>query len=483
VSRATEPINSQKSMLTIVWFRQDLRVSDNPALTHACKNGKILPVYIRDAANAGSFDLGDASKVWLHHSLVALEEDLGGKLGIYSGDPHTILENLMKETGANSVVWNRQYEPWAQARDTKIKKRLSENGISVESFNGSLLWEPWSNLKEDGTPYKVFTPFYRKGCMNAPEPRSPLPKPKNLDIEEKNAKSLIIDNLNLIPQIRWDQDLIKNWNIGERGAKLRLKEFLKFGIKNYKEGRNLPAQQFVSGLSPHLHFGEISPNQVWHAARKLDVDANVDHFCSELGWREFSHSLLHHNPSLPTENLNKKFDHFPWGTDKKKLIAWQKGQTGIPFVDAGMRELWQTGSMHNRVRMVVASFLVKNLLLDWRHGERWFWDTLFDADLANNSASWQWVAGCGADAAPYFRIFNPVTQGQKFDPEGEYVRKYIPEIANLPDKFLFNPWDAPAEILDKAQLKLGDTYPNPIVSLSASRMSALRAFETLQGKN
>jgi deoxyribodipyrimidine photo-lyase len=470
-------------MLTITWFRQDLRISDNPALTHASKKGRVVPVYILDNVNPGKFELGGASKVWLHHSLEALSRDLDGNLNLYAGDPIAILKKLIETTGATSVVWNRQYEPWAQTRDQKIKKTLLAAGIEADSFNGSLLWEPWSNLKDDGTPYKVFTPFYRKGCMNASEPRNPLPKPKTLDIEKRLSDSLSINELKLIPKIRWDKDLVKPWTIGESGAKARLRNFLNTGIKNYKEGRNLPAKPFVSALSPHLHFGEISPNQIWHSARKLNMDSNVDHFCSELGWREFSNSLLHHNPSLPTENLNKKFDHFPWGTDKKKLIAWQKGQTGIPFVDAGMRELWQTGSMHNRVRMVVASFLVKNLLLDWRHGERWFWDTLFDADLANNSASWQWVAGCGADAAPYFRIFNPVTQGQKFDPEGEYVRKYVPEIANLPDKFLFNPWEAPAEILDKAQLKLGDTYPNPIVSLSASRMSALRAFETLQGKN
>jgi len=266
-------------MLTITWFRQDLRISDNPALTHASKKGRVVPVYILDNVNPGKFELGAASKVWLHHSLEALNKDLNGHLNLYTGDPLAILKKLIKTTGATSVVWNRQYEPWAQARDKKIKKTLLDAGIEADSFNGSLLWEPWSNLKDDGTPYKVFTPFYRKGCMNAPEPRNPLTKPKILDIEKRLSGSLSINELKLIPKVRWDIDLTKSWTIGESGAKARLRNFLNTGIKNYKEGRNLPAKPFVSALSPHLHFGEISPNQMWHAARKLNIDSNVDHFC------------------------------------------------------------------------------------------------------------------------------------------------------------------------------------------------------------
>ena len=268
--------------------------------------------------------------------------------------------------------------------------------------------------------------------------------------------------------------------VGEQGAHDRFQQFLDEGLSNYKKGRDEPALNCVSGMSPHLHFGEVSPNQLWYAVRSMGESVNIEHFCSELAWREFSYQLLYHNPNLPTENLQKKFDHFPWQQNAGHLAAWQRGQTGIPMVDAGMRELWQTGYMHNRVRMIVGSFLVKNLRLSWHEGERWFWDTLLDADLANNSASWQWIAGCGADAAPYFRVFNPVTQGEKFDAQGEYIRRFIPELSKLPNKYLFAPWQAPAEILKQAGVVLGETYPQPIVDLKLSREAALEAFSTLK---
>ena len=271
-----------------------------------------------------------------------------------------------------------------------------------------------------------------------------------------------------------------HWQIGEEGAYKRFQTFIKEGLSSYKEGRNIPSEPFVSRLSPHLRWGEISPNQLWYLVRNIGDDSNIDHFCSELGWREFSYSQLFHNPDLPRKNLQAKFDGFPWAENDDYLRAWQTGQTGVPMVDAGMRELWQTGYMHNRVRMIVGSYLVKNLRLHWHHGERWFWDTLVDADLANNSASWQWIAGCGADAAPYFRIFNPVTQGQKFDPQGHYIRQYIPEIAGLPNKYLFSPWEAPAEVLQAAGIKLDSTYPSPIVNLKQSREAALEAFKSLK---
>ena len=423
--------------------------------------------------------MGGASRVWLHHSLDKLNVSLENKLLILEGDPLKLIPKLIEKNKITDIFWNRMYEPWAIIRDKALKQSLTSRGINVASFNGSLLWEPWSVTKTDGTPYRVFTPFYRKGCLNSESPRAPLSRPGSITYANHENKTSLA-NLNLLPKKKWDRALIKHWNIGESGAHERLELFLENGISNYKDGRNLPAKPYVSSLSPHLRFGEISPNQVWSSARQLSEDKHVDHFCSELGWREFSYNLLFNNPELPKKNLQQKFDKFPWVTDKTNLNAWRRGQTGFPFVDAGMRQLWSTGTMHNRVRMVVGSFLVKNLLLDWRHGERWFWDCLFDADLANNSASWQWVAGCGADAAPYFRIFNPIGQGQKFDTDGEYTRHFIPELANLPSKFLFNPWEAPKKVLKDANVKLGVNYPTPIVDIRASRARALMAFDSLK---
>jgi deoxyribodipyrimidine photo-lyase len=465
--------------VVIYWFRQDLRISDNPALTQAAKQGDILPIYILDDENAREYAAGSASRWWLHHSLKALNASLGKKLSVYQGKPEIILDYILTCFKVEKIYWNRCYEPWRINRDTKIKEHLKKHGIDVCSFNGSLLWEPWNIKKEDGTPYKVFTPFYRKGCLNADEPRVPLSKPEDVNyVSDQNQ--IGIDGLDLLPTIRWDTQLEPRWEIGEVGARKRFEAFTDEGLSSYKDGRNIPAKPYVSRLSPHLHFGEISPNQLWYAARSIGDNGHIDHFCSELGWREFSYSQLYHNPELPRKNLQSKFDAFPWVKNVEYLRVWQTGQTGIPMVDAGMRELWQTGYMHNRVRMIVGSFLVKNLRLHWHHGERWFWDTLVDADLANNSASWQWIAGCGADAAPYFRIFNPVTQGQKFDSDGEYVRKYIPEISFLPNKYLFSPWEAPELILKGAGIKLGSNYPNPIIDLKNSREAALIAFQSLK---
>lgn len=466
--------------IAVHWFRQDLRLSDNPALTAAAKHSHILPIYILDDYNAGKYAMGAASKWWLHHSLKSLDNSLKGKLSLYRGNPLDILKDIIVRHHVKAVYWNRCYEPWRMDRDAKVKEYLNSLGIAVESYNGSLLWEPWTIKKEDGTPYKVFTPFYRKGCLGAKAPREPLPTPENVQYQHDKEKSLSLDHLNLLPKIRWDKQLEPHWEISEKGAHISFQEFIDHGLKYYKEGRNLPAKPYVSRLSPHLHFGEVSPNQLWHTVCSIADDKNVDHFCSELGWREFSYSQLYYNRDLPKKNLQPKFDNFPWVNNEALLKAWQNGQTGVPMVDAGMREVWQTGYMHNRVRMIVGSFLVKNLRLHWHHGERWFWNTLVDADLANNSASWQWIAGCGADAAPYFRIFNPVTQGQKFDPEGSYVRQFIPEIASLPDQYLFSPWEAPEHILKKAGVELGATYPNPIVDLKKSRDAALEAFQSLK---
>jgi deoxyribodipyrimidine photo-lyase len=459
----------------ILWFRNDLRLSDNPALAKAVQIGDILPIYIYDDANPVDAEPGSASRVWLHHSLDKLNQSLDGHLALFRGDPIEIIPKIVQKYEISHVNWNRQYEPWAMQRDTTVKKYLKDSGVNVESHNGSLLWEPRDITKADGTPYRVFTPFYRKGCLNAAEPRVPKPAPV-ITKYVKHQEHSTIESIGLLPETAWHQPMLDHWEIGEKGAQKRLESFIKNGIHHYKEGRNFPSKPYVSYISPHLHFGELSPNQAWHRARSLVADKNIDHFCSELGWREFSYNLLFHNPDLPNTNLQKKFDKFPWSTDADLLKAWQRGRTGVPFVDAGMRQLWATGTMHNRVRMVVGSFLVKNLLLDWRHGERWFWDCLFDADLANNSAGWQWVAGCGADAAPYFRIFNPVTQGQKFDGTGAFIRQYIPEISNLPDKYLCNPWEAPMEVLEAANVKLGVTYPKPVIDLSSSRSMALEAF-------
>ena len=465
--------------IAIHWFRQDLRLADNPALTKAAENDKVIPIYILDDDNAENYAMGSASRFWLHHSLKALDASLNNSLSVYRGNPQRILDDIIKRFDVKAVYWNRCYEPWRISRDTCIKENLIEQRIKVSTSNGSLLWEPWNVTKDDSTPYKVFTPFYRKGCLNNENPRAPISKPECVKYI-RDPRQVSIEGLELLPKAPWNKQLEPHWDIGEEGAVRRFKDFLDKGIAFYKEGRNIPSKPYVSRLSPHLHFGEVSPNQLWHGIKNISDDKHVEHFCSELGWREFSYSQLYYNPDLPRKNLQSKFDAFPWREDTNHLHAWQIGKTGIPMVDAGMRELWQTGYMHNRVRMIVGSFLVKNLMLNWHYGERWFWDTLVDADLANNSASWQWIAGCGADAAPYFRIFNPVTQGHKFDPDGKYVRKYIPEIASLPNKYLFSPWEASEATLKQSGIELGSTYPRPIVDLKESRELALTAFKSLK---
>ena len=465
--------------IAIHWFRQDLRITDNPSLETAAEFDAVLPIYILDDENSQEFKMGSASRWWLHNSLQSLNESLDGKLSIYSQNPEIVIQELLKKYEVKAVFWNRCYEPWRIDRDIDIKAYLDDKNIENKSFNSHLLWEPWEISKDDGTPYRVFTPYYKKGCLNAEEPRLPS---KNLKIDtifyDQDCEQ--IDTLDLLPRINWYSQIQEVWKPGEDGAQKRLDQFLKEGLLDYKEGRNFPFKENVSRLSPHLHFGEISPNEVWYQAKTKEsvsgIQKSLEHFLSELGWREFSYYLLYHFPSLPKQNFQAKFNKFPWIKNESFLESWQKGETGYPIVDAGMRELWQTGYMHNRLRMVVGSFLVKNLLIDWREGEDWFWDCLVDADLASNSAGWQWVAGSGADAAPYFRIFNPVTQGLKFDPEGEYTKKYVPELKLLPNKFLFSPWEAPKEILEKAGIELGKDYPEPIVDLKYSRELALEAF-------
>ncbi|MBR9909628.1 MAG: deoxyribodipyrimidine photo-lyase [Gammaproteobacteria bacterium] len=466
--------------LVIHWFRQDLRLSDNPALSEAASAGRVLPIYILDDDTAGPQQMGGASRCWLHHSLGALNDGLDGRLRVYRGRADEVIAHLCAQYPVSAVYWNRCYEPWRTQRDQAIKSNLQQQGIGAHSHKAALLWEPWETLKKDGTPYKVFTPYYRKGCLNAAPVPPPIAAPTKLTLARGDFGTLDIDQLDLLPGIGWEQPLMEHWQPGEAAATRALQDFIDDGLADYQDGRNFPARDSVSRLSPCLHWGEISPRQVWHAVDLSGDNSNVDHFKSELGWREFSYTQLYYFPELPHTNLQGKFDHFPWRRDEALLRCWQRGQTGYPIVDAGMRELWQTGYMHGRVRMIVGSFLVKNLLLHWHHGEAWFWDCLLDADLASNSASWQWIAGCGADAAPYFRIFNPVTQGEKFDRHGNYTRRYVPELSALPDKYLFQPWTAPAAVLAEAGVELGKTYPRPVVDLKESREMALAAFRSLR---
>ena len=461
--------------LSLIWFRQDLRLGDNLALRAASDGGHVLAVYIFDDVHCGDFAMGGASLWWLNHSLKALNESLSHRLNIYRGDAQQILLQLCQRHTVDSVYWNRCYEPWAIARDTAIKKALVANNIEVKSFNSALINEPWSVLKKDRSSYKVFTPYYRQASaqeLQAP----PLAKPELSSKLTKDACAISIASLCLLPSTGWDRQFYHHWRPGEAGAQQALHHFLDNGLSCYKSGRDFPAQNAISKLSPHLHFGEISVRQINQELLSYPCDAQQEHFKRELYWREFAYHLIYHQPQLATKNLKANFDCFPWQTDAHKLSLWQNGTTGYPMVDAGMRELWQTGYMHNRVRMITASFLVKNLLIDWRLGACWFWDCLLDADLANNSAGWQWVAGCGTDAAPYFRIFNPVSQGEKFDPDGHYIKHYLPELEKLPVEYLHAPWQAPQPILDAADITLGKTYPMPIVGIKSSREAALAAY-------
>ena len=447
----------------------------------------MICLYIHDEVSEGLRPHGGASKWWLDKSLRALAADieqLGGQLAVQAGDGSACLDRVIEATGAEAVFWNRRYAKAERELDAAIKEDLKARGIEVESFNARLLVEPWALTTGSGGFYKVFTPFWKALRASYTAPPA-LPRPKSL--AGPKVEALGIESLNLHPKSPdWSTGFGQVWTPGETGALARLDYFLSDPVDTYPDQRDLPGvEDGTSGLSPHLRFGEIGPAQVWRAvmagveAGKTD-EAGAWKFLSEIAWREFCYVLLFHRPELATENYNADFDRMPWRMDPKALAAWQKGETGYPIVDAGMRQLWQTGWMHNRVRMIVASFLTKHLLLDWRHGERWFWDTLVDADPASNPASWQWVAGSGADAAPYFRVFNPITQGQKFDADGSYVRRWCPELSALPDKILHAPWLAGPNELAPAGVKLGQTYPKPIVMHAQGRRRALEAYETLR---
>jgi deoxyribodipyrimidine photo-lyase len=478
----------------LFWFRDDLRLSDNPALSSAVLSGHPVHfIYIVDKSGNHARALGAAQRWWLHHSLKALAEkigSLGGRLELYQGDPSEVLPAIVSAIQPSAIFWNRRYDRASVACDASLKTYFDEQAIPVRSFNGSLLREPWEVTSKTGTPMKVFTPFLRAARLNFSVP-APAQGPSKLNSSAKQTVDPLpksLDELHLLPtNPDWSMGMALEWQPGEAGALKTLDTFLDGGFSGYAENRNRPDLPSTSRLSPYLRFGEISIRKIWHSAeaavhsgRTSASAEDLRVFESELGWREFSYHLLYHQPDISTINVQRSFDAFEWLDDPSMLKAWKRGKTGYPLVDAGMRELWQTGFMHNRVRMVVASFLIKHLRINWRIGEAWFWDTLLDADPANNPASWQWVAGSGADAAPYYRIFNPMLQSEKFDPDGIYIRKFVPELSKLPNALIHSPWLAKPAELAFAGVRLGDTYPYPIVNHDEARNTALKSYKALK---
>jgi deoxyribodipyrimidine photo-lyase len=470
----------------IFWFRSDLRVHDNPGLLAAAARGRVAPLFVWSPEEEGDWPLGAASRWWLHHSLASLAatlRGLGSPLVIRRGPAQRAIAELLQETSATYVAWNRCYEPAAIARDAALKKALPACGAEVESFNGALLHEPWTVTTKAGDPCKVFTPYWRT-CLRKGSPRAPLAAPASLPGPSRKPSSLKLEALELLPRPDWAAGMRRDWTPGEEGARGLVERFVREALGDYEEGRNRVDRDGSSRLSPHLRFGELSPYQAWHAveSRRLPPAGHKSRevYLSELGWREFSYHLLYHYPRIATEPLREQFADFPWDDDARALRRWQRGQTGVPIIDAAMRHLWHSGWMPNRARMIVASYLTKNLLIPWQEGARWFWDTLVDADLASNTQGWQWTAGCGADAAPYFRIFNPVSQAEKFDPDGDYIRSWAPEIAALPTRWLHRPWEAPESVLAAAGVRLGRDYPLPLVDLGESRSRALAAYQAMK---
>jgi deoxyribodipyrimidine photo-lyase len=464
----------------IVWFRQDLRLDDNPAFAAACRHHEgVIPIYILDETTT---PIGGAQRWWLHHSLASLDKrlkKLGFNLCLRQGNALNVLKQLVEDYQIESIYWNRCYDPASIARDSIIKQVFHTSGVRTVSTNASLLHEPWQIKNKSGDFFKVFTPYWRTCLkqMNIPEPYTLSRIPNALD-----AQGDSLDHWKLRPtKPNWAEAFGEYWQPGEAGACKKLADFVDIHLNGYHTSRDEPAKDATSKLSPHLHFGEISPWQIWRAIERAKLDKDCDlksaeRFVSEIGWREFSYYLLYHFPSLPHANYKSNFDIFPWKNDDFCLRRWQEGMTGYPIVDAGMRELWHTGYMHNRVRMIVASFLTKDLFIDWRLGADWFLDTLVDADLASNSASWQWVAGCGADAAPYFRIFNPILQGETFDPNGDYVKQWVPELKCVPVQWVHKPWMAPQNRLG---ICLGKDYPEPIVDHLEARKKALLYYKAI----
>ena len=471
----------------IMWFRQDLRLADNPALTRAVESGKpVIAIYIHDEISPDVRQMGAAQRWWLHHSLTSLAGSLEGKgcaLCLRRGAAADVLGSIVSETDADAICWNRRYGAGEQAIDSEIKETFRNAGREAESFSALLMHEPRLLRTGDGDPYKVYTPFWKKFDEEI-EPRKPLPAPDKVRGYNARLESDDLNDWSFLPaKPNWATGIAEIWTPGEAAAHQAAETFFADDLRDYDTTRDQPGADRTSRMSPHLRFGEISPYALWHGAwdqRRTAGDKARTVWVKELVWREFSYHLLQEWPNLHEENFKRKFDGFPWEKNDAALSAWQKGQTGYPIVDAGMRQLWQTGWMHNRVRMITASFLIKHLLIDWREGEKWFWDTLVDGDPASNPAQWQWVAGSGADAAPFFRIFNPIMQAEKFDNHGSYIKRYVPELKKLPDKHLPAPWDAPGDILDKAGVKLGETYPMPIVEHKAARQRALEAFQKIR---
>lgn len=473
--------------VTLVLFHNNFRVADNRALAWAAARGPVVPVVVRDEAAEAPHAPGGASRWWLHHSIQDLQASLakhGASLVLRRGGTVEVLHDLVAATGATAVTWTRRYEPHLAAFDAALEKSLTASGVEVVVHEGFLLFDPASLRTGSGTPFKVFTPF-SKACFAAPPPPRPIDAPKKI-MGVNGVAGDVLETWKLVPRTaQWPKGLAEAWTVGEQAAHDRLHQFLRKAVHDYKDKRDVPSVDGTSRLSPYLHFGQISPHQIWYAVQHIvgrdGLTPSLNRFLLEILWREFSWHLLHQFPALPDKPLVPSFAAFPWRDDEAGLRAWQAGQTGYPIIDAGMRQLWQTGWMHNRVRMIVASFLIKDLLIDWRAGEAWFWDTLVDADLGSNAASWQWVAGCGADAAPFFRVFNPMLQGMKFDPDGDYVRRFVPELAKMPGSHIHEPWAAPSDILAQAGVVLGQTYPAPIIDHDKARKRALAALKSLKG--
>lgn len=475
------PSKMTREKSALVWFRQDLRLGDHPALAAALKTGmSVVPVFVWAPEEDGKETPGAASQWWLHQSLAALDRSLrarGSRLIVRSGPTAKSLLQLAAETGAQQIFCNRSYEPAAMAAAPELKAQLQSKGIALESFNGSLLFEPGALRTAAGGPFRVFTPFWRALWNERGALRAQARTPESLPAPSTWPSSLTIAELRLEPKIDWAAGIRAAWSPGEEPALKRLRGFAAGPVSHYAEARDRTDEDGTSRMSPHLHFGEISPIQIWHATADRP---GAEPYLRQLAWREFAYHLLVENPDTPREPFQREFHHFPWRRNARRLRAWQKGLTGYPFVDAAMRQLWTTGWMHNRARLVVASFLVKHLLIPWQDGAAWFLDTLVDADLANNTMGWQWVAGCGVDAAPYFRVFNPITQGERFDPDGKYVRRWVPELANVPTEFIHKPWEAPPLLMAAAGVQLGSTYPRPLVDHAEARQAALEAFQEMK---
>ncbi len=482
------PLKETTPRPAIVWFRRDLRLADNGALAAAAAEGRpVIALYVMEPDGPDGLALGAAQRWWLHHSLDALARSLqphGVPLVLRTGTAVDVLEALVAQTGAEAIYWNRHYTPQRMATDSALKASLIGRGLEARSFPGALMHEPTKVRTGTGGPFKVYTPFWRAFGTQV-QVHTPQEAPADLIGYAGSLQSDTLADWNLLPKKPdWSGGLADAWTPGEAGAQERLAAFCEGPLDGYSDNRNLPDRDSTSRLSPHLAFGEITPAQAWWAAKEAGriPHGDLETFQKELVWREFSWHLLANFDDLKTVNFNRTFDAFPWADDEALLAAWERGQTGYPIIDAGMRQLWQTGWMHNRVRMIVGSFLVKHSLIDWRHGEKWFWDTLVDADAASNTASWQWVAGSGADAAPYFRVFNPVLQGEKFDPEGRYVKLFVPELVDLDMKYIHKPWDAPPAVLARAGIALGRTYPRPVVGLAEGRDKALKAYKDMRGE-